>query len=62
VEVPAQDVAAAIVADLANQTLTLNDRIARVDEEIEARFFCHPRRRSWRAFRAWVLARVLTTS
>ncbi len=42
VEVPAQDVAVVIVADLAKQTLILKDRIARVDEEIETRLFCHP--------------------
>jgi transposase len=42
VELPAQDVAATIVADLATQALTLKDRIALIDEEIETRFFCHP--------------------
>ena len=42
VDLPAQDVAAGIVADLAAQVLSLKQRIATVDEEIEARFFCHP--------------------
>jgi len=42
VELPAQDVAARLVADLASQVLVLKGRIAKVDEEIEARFFCHP--------------------
>jgi transposase len=42
VDLPAQDIAAGIVADVAGQVLSLKDRIATVDEEIEAHFFSHP--------------------
>lgn len=42
VELPAQDVAARIVADLAGQVLVLKERITELNEELEARFFCHP--------------------
>jgi len=39
---PAEDVAAAIVSDLAAEALSLKERVARVDEELEGRFFAHP--------------------
>lgn len=42
VELPAQDVAAAIVADVAQELMVLKQRIAHIDEEIEIRFFRHP--------------------
>lgn len=42
VELPAQDVAARIVAGLASQVLTLKERITELNEELETRFFCHP--------------------
>lgn len=42
VDLPGQDVAAEIVADLAVQVLGLKGRIAKIDEDIETRFFCHP--------------------
>ena len=42
VGLPAQDVTAAIVADLVQQILMLRQRIASIDEEIETRFFSHP--------------------
>jgi transposase len=35
-------VAAAIVSDLAAEALSLKERVARVDEELEGRFFAHP--------------------
>jgi transposase len=39
---PAQDVASAIVAELARETLVLKQRIERVDEELKHRFFVRP--------------------
>lgn len=42
VRLPAEDVAASIVSDLASELVSLRSRIARVDEELESRFFSHP--------------------
>jgi transposase len=39
---PAQDVASAIVAELAREALVLKQRIERVDEELKHRFFIRP--------------------
>lgn len=39
---PGQDIAGAIVADLATQILALDDRISRVDEQIKTTFARHP--------------------
>ena len=46
---PAEEVAASIVADLARQVLTLKEMIATLDEQIEVRFHTHP------------MARILTS-
>ena len=51
---PAQDVASAIVAELARQALVLKQRIERVDEELKHRFSSARRRRSSLACRGWV--------
>jgi transposase len=42
VRLPAEGVAAAIVAELADEALALRERIARADEDLERRFFAHP--------------------
>ncbi|MFJ8314286.1 MULTISPECIES: IS110 family transposase [unclassified Streptomyces] len=39
---PGEDVAAQIVADLATQTLALDDRIKRIDQQIKTAFRTHP--------------------
>jgi transposase len=45
VTLPAQDVAAAIVAELAEDVLGLKERINTLDEELEKRFFARPEAR-----------------
>ena len=42
VRLPAEGVAASIVSDLATELIALKSRIARIDEELESRFFSHP--------------------
>ena len=42
VRLPAEDVTATIVADLAAETLRLRERLERLDGELEQRFFSHP--------------------
>jgi transposase len=42
VRLPAEEVSAAIVADLAAEVLSIKERLARLDEELERRFFSHP--------------------
>jgi transposase len=42
VTLPAQDVAASIVAELAREVLTLKERVESIDEELEQRFFARP--------------------
>jgi transposase len=42
VKLPAEEVAAGIVSDLAAELLKIKDRLASVDIELENRFFCHP--------------------
>lgn len=42
VRLPAEEVTAAIVAELAAETLAIRERIGRLDEELERRFFSHP--------------------
>lgn len=42
VRLPAEDVAASIVSDLAAELMGLKQRIARIDGELENRFFTHP--------------------
>jgi len=39
---PAEEVSAAIVSDLAAEVLSLKERLARLDGELERRFFSHP--------------------
>jgi transposase len=39
---PAEEVASRLVAELAARVLALKEEIARVDQEVECRFFCHP--------------------
>jgi len=39
---PAEEVSAAIVSDLAAEVLATRERLARLDEELERRFFSHP--------------------
>ena len=39
---PAEEVSAAIVSDLAAEVLATKERLAHLDEELERRFFCHP--------------------
>jgi transposase len=39
---PAEDVAAKIVSELAAEALSLKERVSRLDEELEGRFFAHP--------------------
>jgi transposase len=45
VTLPAQDVAASIVAELARDVLGLKERIGSIDEELEKRFFARPEAR-----------------
>jgi transposase len=45
VELPAQEVASAIVADLSGEILTLKERLRTIDEEIASRFFDRPEAR-----------------
>jgi transposase len=45
VTLPAQDVAASIVAELAGDVLGLKERIESIDEELEKRFFARPEAR-----------------
>src|SRR3712207_4324147 len=45
VTLPAQDVAASIVAELAKDVLSLKERIESIDEEIGQRFFARPEAR-----------------
>ncbi|MGH2812128.1 MAG: IS110 family transposase [Actinomycetota bacterium] len=42
VRLPAEEVASSIVADIAQELTSLKARIARVDEDLETRFFSHP--------------------
>ncbi|MDQ5828335.1 MAG: IS110 family transposase [Actinomycetota bacterium] len=42
VTLPAQDVAASIVAELAREVLALKERVESIDEELEQRFFARP--------------------
>ncbi len=42
VSLPAEEVSAAIVADLASEVLATKERLARLDQELERRFFSHP--------------------
>ncbi len=42
VRLPAEEVAAAIVSELAAEALALGERIAQADKELERRFFDHP--------------------
>jgi transposase len=42
VRLPAEDVAASIVAEIAAELIGLRSRIARIDAELESRFFSHP--------------------
>src|SRR3712207_4965744 len=48
ITLPAESIAARIVAELAAEVLALKDRIEFVDEEIERRFFDRPDRKSTR--------------
>ena len=45
VTLPAQDVAASIVAELAREVLALKERVESIDEELEQRFFARPEAR-----------------
>jgi transposase len=45
VTLPAEDVAARIVAELAKEVLSLKDRIESIDEELKQRFFARPEAR-----------------
>jgi hypothetical protein len=45
VTLPAQEVAASIVAELAKDVLSLKERIESIDEEIGERFFARPEAR-----------------
>jgi hypothetical protein len=45
VTLPAEDVAAAIISELAKGVLTLKERISTLDEELEKRFFARPEAR-----------------
>lgn len=42
VRLPAEEVSAAIVTDLATEVLAVGERLSRLDEELEQRFFSHP--------------------
>jgi transposase len=42
VRLPAEEVSAAIVTDLVGEVLSIKDRLVRLDEALEQRFFSHP--------------------
>lgn len=42
VRLPAEEVGAAIVTDLAGEVLAIKERLSRLDRELEQRFFSHP--------------------